>query len=409
MVENLSHSARKMDAIAGGDLDNPILKIEKNREDRADKVLGSSVDTTVKVLYAILSEIDVLISAAKAGDLSVRAKEENYEGTYRQLCEGINAMLQAFEIPIRSISHILNNVASNDLTVHVAGRFEGSFEALQADVNKTINRLRSSIANIAGNARNLAASSEEFATISDAMATNAVRTADQSNTVSVASGRISENVKYVANGTSEMNHAIKEISVSAQEAARIAADAAQYAAAASKTITKLDESSHEIEQVVKIISNIAAQTRLLALNATIESARAGAAGSGFAVVANEVKVLADQTTGATEKIRERIQAIQHESSDTVTVIRDISDVIANVNKLSVQIASAVEEQSVATSTILENVNDAASGVDEITANISGVAQAAESTSTGANDSKSTSQELARMATELQTLVEQFSY
>src|SRR6185295_7574515 len=113
---------------------------------------------------------------------------------------------------------------------------------------------------------------------------------------------------------------------SATDAAGIARDAVQVAKAANTTMAKLGSSSSEVGEIVKVITSIAEQTNLLALNATIEAARAGEAGKGFAVVASEVKDLAQETAKATEEISSRIQTIQTDTSAAVEAIARIAEV-----------------------------------------------------------------------------------
>ncbi|MFN8192797.1 MAG: methyl-accepting chemotaxis protein [Nocardioidaceae bacterium] len=113
-------------------------------------------------------------------------------------------------------------------------------------------------------------------------------------------------------------------------------------------MAELGNSSAEIGNVIKVINSIAEQTNLLALNATIEAARAGEAGKGFAVVANEVKELAQETAKATEDIGHRISAIQSDTENAVTAITEISAIIAQINDTQTTIASAVEEQTATT-------------------------------------------------------------
>ena len=117
------------------------------------------------------------------------------------------------------------------------------------------------------------------------------------------------------------------------------------------------------------------------MNATIEAARAGEAGKGFAVVANEVKELAKQTAKATEDISRKIEAIQGDTKGAVEAIAQIGKIINQINDIQNTIASAVEEQTATTSEISRNVAEAARG-SAIAQNITGVAQAARSTTEG---------------------------
>lgn len=252
-------------------------------------------------------------------------------------------------------------------------------------------------------ASTLASSAEELTAVSTQMAANAEETSAQANVVSAASEQVSKNVQTVATGVEEMNGAIREIAKNASDSARVSQQAVSSAEAANKTISKLGDSSAEIGKVIKVITSIAEQTNLLALNATIEAARAGEAGKGFAVVANEVKELAKETAKATEDISHKIEAIQTDTRGAVESIRQIGEVIAQINDISTTIAGAVEEQTATANEMSRNVGEAAKGTSEIAQNITAVAQAAQNTTQGATNAQQAAGELARMAAELQQL------
>ena len=167
------------------------------------------------------------------------------------------------------------------------------------------------------------------------------------------------------------------------------------------------EGAQKIGDVVTLIQNIAAQTNLLALNATIEAARAGEAGRGFAVVASEVKSLAGQTAKATTEISEQIAAIQAASDETVAAIKNVVDVITEIDQIGVAIASAIEEQGSATREISRSVQEAARGTQEVNANISGVQRAADDTGTAASQVLGAAEQLSSQSKDLAGQVNRF--
>ena len=151
------------------------------------------------------------------------------------------------------------------------------------------------------------------------------------------------------------------------------------------TVTELAQAANRIGEVVSLINSIAEQTNLLALNATIEAARAGEAGRGFAVVASEVKSLANQTAKATEGITSQVAAIQGSTGEAVDTIKGIGQIIQQMAEIANSVAAAVKEQGAATAEIARNVQQAATGTKEVSSNIAGVSAAAEESGKTAED------------------------
>ncbi|MEA1674448.1 methyl-accepting chemotaxis protein [Nitrospirillum sp. BR 11163] len=209
----------------------------------------------------------------------------------------------------------------------------------------------------------------QAATDLERLAGTLARAADQAQTqahaASGAAADASANVNTVAAASEQLSASISEISAQVVRSATIAGEALAVVRETDTVVEGLDGDARRIGEVLTLIQAIAAQTNLLALNATIEAARAGEAGKGFAVVANEVKGLANQTAKATEEIAAQITAIQGRSTQTVAAIRRIGGTIADVNELTVTIASAVEEQSAATQEIARNVQQAAQGIGDV--------------------------------------------
>src|SRR5216683_1133801 len=225
--------------------------------------------------------------------------------------------------------------------------------------------------------------------------------------VAAASEEASTNVNTVATAAEELATSIREIGRRIVKSADIAGKAQQSADRVSAQIGGLAIASDKIGEVVQLIGNIAAQTNLLALNATIEAARAGEAGRGFAVVASEVKALAAQTARATDEITAQIASIQAETGGAVTGVKGIAETIAEVNRLTTEVAAAVEQQNAATAEIARNVQQAAAGTQDVNGHVGGVSAAAQQSGEAAERMLARARELGGRADELTRRIADF--
>ncbi|RMI06990.1 methyl-accepting chemotaxis protein [Cellulomonas triticagri] len=310
---------------------------------------------------------------------------------------------------IGSVSRSLAAAGDGDLTVPsgVTGRDE--IGTLAVDLERTQDSLRGLISGVVETAQTVAAAAEELSVASHQVVSGSDETSAQAGVVAAAAEQVSRNVQTVAAGAEQMGASIREIAQNASQAAKVAGQATDVAVATNDQVTRLGESSQEIGNVVKAITSIAEQTNLLALNATIEAARAGEAGKGFAVVAGEVKELAQETAKATEDIVRRVEAIQADTGAAVVAIGEISHIIASINDYQLTIASAVEEQTATTTEMSRSVAEAATGSGEIATNITGVASATATSSQTLGQMGDSIGELARMSEDLRGRVARFTY
>ena len=245
----------------------------------------------------------------------------------------------------------------------------------------------------------------------EASATTLTATADRSQElttkVAAASGQASTNVQSVASATEELSSSVTEISRQVQELARIAGEAVDQARGTNERVGELSKAADRIGDVVQLINTIAEQTNLLALNATIEAARAGEAGRGFAVVASEVKALAEQTSKATGEIGQQIQGIQTATEELVGAIKQISGTIEKLSEISSTVAAAVEEQGAATQEISRNVQQAAHGTQQVSANIADVQRGASETGSASSQVLAAAQSLSGDSSRLKREVGKF--
>jgi methyl-accepting chemotaxis protein len=380
---------------------NPVVDEDNTR-------LGTVVEWAERTQeLKVEKEVQGLVEAAIAGDLSQRIDATGKTGFFAKLSKGMNALVEINEQVITDTQRVLAALAQGDLTTTISADYRGIFEQLKNDANATVAQLTKVIAQVKNNAGSVSASSQQLNAVNAQLGGTAEQTSSQANAVSAAAEEVSTNIEGVATAAEEMTSSVREVANNAAQAARVANEAVQLANQTDTTVRQLSASSNDIGNVIKVITSIAEQTNLLALNATIEAARAGEAGKGFAVVANEVKELAKETAKATEEIGQKIGAIQGDSTQAVDAIANINKIINQISDFQTTIASAVEEQTATTNEISRNVAEAASGSGEIARNITQVAQGTQSTLSGVTEAQSAADELARMAAELQTLVEGF--
>ncbi|PFG32257.1 methyl-accepting chemotaxis protein [Sanguibacter antarcticus] len=310
---------------------------------------------------------------------------------------------------ILAVCAAADGLAAGDLTVEVVVRTNDELGALARSLNQAQSSLRETMTGVVGAAQAVADAAAGLSAGASTMSVGSAESTGQMSTVASAVEQVTRNVETVAAGAEEMSASIREIAQNANEAAKVAQSATAVALTTNETVARLGTSSQEIGNVVKVITSIAEQTNLLALNATIEAARAGEAGKGFAVVASEVKDLAQETARATEDIARRVAAIQVDTGSAVEAIGEISTIIASINDYQMTIASAVEEQTATTNEMGRSAAEAATGSGEIAGNIVYASQSVGRSGEAIIDMNESIIQLSEIAADLRSRVSTFTF
>ncbi|CAK0773658.1 methyl-accepting chemotaxis protein [Azospirillaceae bacterium] len=347
------------------------------------KVLG-------RTIVAALLQLESVMKRLAHGDLAV-------DVPCRKRTDEIGAMAQAVQIFKDDLFHIEDLRRQQQDEINAKIRRQAAANQLIQDFSGAV----SGVLKILGDA-----SSDMFSRAESMCAISSEAT-KRTAAISDATRHAAANVQMVAEAGKALTKTIHDISCQVTEAASIARKTVSDTRQANIVMEKLGGSAQRIGEVVKLIKNIAGQTHLLALNATIEAARAGAAGKGFVVVANEVKNLADQTAKATEEITEQISSVQNDANNALNAIGGILEVIVRIDGITSSIATAINHQTVATREIADNVGSATDETQRVSTMIITVGDAISSTKKSAEDVLNASHSLSEKADGLRSEVESF--
>lgn len=260
---------------------------------------------------------------------------------------------------------------------------EGKTSAFDIRSGEMIDTLEKAAAKISGTAAQLATASSE--------------TIDASQTVNIVATEANQSVQLVAAATEQLSASSNVIAQQISSVAEKASRASSAATNTSEQVGELNTLADSIGEVIGAIKAIAEQTNLLALNATIEAARAGEAGKGFAVVADEVKKLASETAGKTVEIDERIAKIQNAIRETVDAVQRIIGDVREIDHATSEVARVIDEQNAATSEIGQNLSTASNRTEQVSGNIENVMTNARQTTKSANELNAAATELSSIA------------
>ena len=417
--------------------------------------LKDSFNKAFAAVDLLVSDAGMLAQAAVEGRLETRADASKHQGDFRKIVAGVNETLDSVIDPVNEAAAVLERLASNDLTARMDGNYAGDLAKIKDSLNTAMENVGMAVKQVADAANKVTESASALSKTAADVGNASQQISETVDQVATGSQEQSKIVQSSAEAMEQLMGAIGEVAAGAQNQAKqvdetvglvqqittaideVAKNSGSIATASRQVnevaikggvqvaksgdgmvlikksaeavgsiVDKLGESSQKIGAIVETIDDIAEQTNLLALNAAIEAARAGEHGKGFAVVADEVRKLAERSSKATGEIADLIGSMQQMITAAVSGMQDSAKQVAEGTVLSVEAGEALKNIQGAVQGIVSQIDNMALAAQEMSTSSTEVIRAIENVSAVTEETTAATEEMAASSAEVARQIEQ---